>query len=239
MMQQDGVARHLDKILKMSKTLGDETRLAIYRFLTTRRQPVTVAEVAQQFSLHPNAARGHLTRLEEAGLAVSYPDHAAATGRPPRLYRPAAAGMSPIFEPSAYRALSMMLLELCSGLPGMDAARLAEFGRQWGGRHASRYPLQGQVEQLDPDYILAGLVRTLESWGFSAELAPASPGQPAAVLVRRCAFADQLALHRERICPLIHGVLDGMLAAIRPDLRFTLHHRSAVDKGGSCRIGVG
>ena len=51
-----------EMILKMSKTLGDETRLAVFRHLVTCGHPVTVAEVAAHFSLHPNAARSHLAR---------------------------------------------------------------------------------------------------------------------------------------------------------------------------------
>ena len=226
----------LDRILRMSKTLGDETRLAIYRFLTTRRQPVSVADVARQFGLHPNAARSHLARLEEAGLAASFADHGTSSGRPPRLYRPAAQGMSPIFEPSAYRALAMMLLELLAARPDIDEDAMAEFGRRWGQAHAARYPQSGQVQELGPDYILAGLARTLESWGFTAELTGSPAEGNARVRIARCAFDDLLERYRGLVCPLIHGVLDGMLAAVRPELRFTVERRQPGDLEGCCQI---
>jgi len=246
----------LETVLKMSKTLGDETRLAIYRFLSTRRQPVSVTDVASHFGLHPNAARTHLTRLEGAGLASSATDRSTPSGRPPRLYRAAFRGMAPIFEPTAYRALTLILLDLVTALPEVDEQRMTGFGRAWGRSYASRWKTSGEVEEINPGYILNGLVRTLEGWGFSAELvgeraAGKLSGLPdkaataeqevdqeanekeLAVVVHRCVFEDLIERHGRLVCPLILGVLEGLLSAVRPDLHFT-QQRQPSHRPGCC-----
>ncbi|MDY0058531.1 MAG: helix-turn-helix domain-containing protein [Myxococcota bacterium] len=207
-----------EKILQLSKALGDETRLQVFRYLATRNQPVTVQQVAAAMQIHPNAARAHLRLLESNGLAVSELDHEAPTGRPPRRYRAANQGLAPIFAPAAFRALAGILLELVAEQPALDAAALEEFGQRFGRRHASRYPTDGTVAQVDPDFIRDGLLRTLEGWGFGAVVEERA-GQRG-VLVSRCPFADLASRHGEQVCPLIHGILQGMLETVRPDLRF-------------------
>jgi len=223
-------SKSLDRILRMSKALGDETRLAVYRFLTTRSHPVPVTEVAAEFSLHPNAARAHLSRLDEAGLAVSFSRRANTPGRPRRLYEAAPGGLAPIFEPAAFRALAGLLLELLSELPGVDGDTVRAFGVRWGSAYAGRFGTDGSVERLDEAFVLEGLVRTLATWGFTAARLVDSEG---AVVVQRCAFGDLAERHRGLVCPLVSGVLNGMMAAVRPDLSLT-HERNG-GRGGEGR----
>ena len=205
----------LDTILKTSKALADETRLAIYRHLTTRRGPVGVVDVAASFSLHPNAARAHLAKLEAAGLATSAPERIGGSGRPRRVWRVAASGLAPVFEPAVFKAVAGLLLDLVDEQTSLTAAQILAYGRRWGRGYASRFSQDGSVEALCADYVLTGLVRTLVTWGFTA-----SRQGEREVLVDRCPLADLSERHEERVCPLIHGVLQGMLEAVRPELEF-------------------
>ncbi len=207
----------LEHILKVSKALGDETRLAIYRFLTTRQRPVTVAEVAKEFSIHPNAARTHLAKLEDAGLARSHHERENAPGRPARMYRAAASGMAPVFEPAVFKALATLLLERLASLDSVDDQDMEAFGRRWGADYASQWSKQGVVERFEPDYVLAGLARTLESWAFAATYIDS--GDEPRVEVTRCPFEDLAERFPALVCPLVHGVLDGMLSTVAPGAR--------------------
>jgi predicted ArsR family transcriptional regulator len=53
---------------------------------------LTVREVAEQVSLHPNAVRGHLDALIDEGLATAGPLPALGRGRPPMRYVVSPAG---------------------------------------------------------------------------------------------------------------------------------------------------
>ena len=230
----------LETILKTSKALCDETRLGIFRFLTTRRGPVSVSEVARQFSLHPNAARSHLAKLEDAGLASSSRARDSSSGRPPRIYRAEVRGMVPIFEPAAFKALSVLLLDLIEELPGLGPERVEAFGRRWGRSYAARWSQEGSVEEMSPSYIMAGLVRTMETWGFVASLKEEPKPE---VQVLRCPYQELARSHPRTVCPLVHGVLDGMLGVVRPDLGFRFDQRVGREaehehehEEGPCRV---
>ena len=47
----------------ITSAFGDPTRRAIYLFVRGVDEGVTAAEVAAEFSLHPNVARHHLDKL--------------------------------------------------------------------------------------------------------------------------------------------------------------------------------
>jgi len=202
----------LETILATAKAFGDETRLGIYRFLTTRRYPVSVVDVAEQFSLHPNAARAHLVKLEQAGLATSSPDRGRGGGRPRRVYSAATIGMAPIFEPAIFKATTGLLLEVVATRADLDAAAVEAIAQDWGVQYAGNWEQEGAVEAMTADYILPGLVRTLETWGFVADL-----DEEQGVTISRCPLDDLAERHPDGICPLVHGVLQGMLLAVRPD----------------------
>ncbi len=225
----------LEKILAMSKALGDETRLGIYRYLTTRNHAVPVSEVAQAFSLHPNAARAHLARLEQAGLASSALDRDSGSGRPPRLYRATARGLAPIFEPAAYRAVLALLLELLAEEGLAQAGRMHAFGQRWGEGYAGRWARDGKVEEMGPEFVAAGLLRTLEGWGFAAQVAA---DDPLCLDLRRCPFEDLAQRFPETLCPLVEGVLDGMLGAVRRDLSIVRRCGPGGAQGVCCRLAI-
>ena len=54
--------------LDLFKTLGDNTRYAIYLELARSPRPLTTAEIAETISLHPNTVRPHLERMRDVGL---------------------------------------------------------------------------------------------------------------------------------------------------------------------------
>lgn len=61
------------------RALGDRTRYAIFETLRDAAGPLTVAQLAAQFTLHPNAIRLHLGKLRDASLVIE--ETAAPRGR--------------------------------------------------------------------------------------------------------------------------------------------------------------
>jgi predicted ArsR family transcriptional regulator len=54
--------------LEILKTLGDNTRYAIYLELARSVRPLATAEIADILDLHPNTVRPHLERMRDLGL---------------------------------------------------------------------------------------------------------------------------------------------------------------------------
>lgn len=70
------------KTLKVAGVLADSTRFSIYRYITKINRAVNVVEIADKFSIHPNVARLHLSKLEEVKLLNSASDKSGRGGRP-------------------------------------------------------------------------------------------------------------------------------------------------------------
>ena len=82
-------------VAAVTSAFGDPTRREIYLFVRTHPDGVKAAEVAEQFSLHPNVARHHLEKLAAGGyLDVELVRHESA-GRPSKRYQATAHGHAP------------------------------------------------------------------------------------------------------------------------------------------------
>ena len=57
--------------IKITSTLADETRYQIYEYMLKTQQYVNVQHIAEQFQIHPNVARLHLTKLSEINLITA------------------------------------------------------------------------------------------------------------------------------------------------------------------------
>lgn len=74
---------------RTARALGTGTRASIYQWLCELGEPRTVADVADQFTLHPNVARAHLEKLAELGLATVDQRKHPGGGRPAKTYEAA------------------------------------------------------------------------------------------------------------------------------------------------------
>jgi len=70
--------------LKVMSTLADETRYQIYQFVLQNKKQYSVQEIAEQFNIHPNVARLHLTKLCEIGIVQAEYAKSGKGGRPGR-----------------------------------------------------------------------------------------------------------------------------------------------------------
>ena len=101
-----------ERRLDLLKTLGDNTRYAIYLELARSPRPLATAEIADTLGLHPNTVRPHLERMREVGLVDARPDSRGAVGRPQHLYSLTSDAPSLGLEPPMFLMLARMLLEL-------------------------------------------------------------------------------------------------------------------------------
>lgn len=196
------------KALEVHKALADNTRFRLYQHLRLSDRPVSVREMSRRLSLHPNTLRPHLRRLEEAGLVAHELRRSDGVGRPQMLYR----GLEPeADEGRDYRLLSEMLLGVLRTQRETERAHRA--ARDWGAYLVSQDGPKPGV-RLPERRNLAILQSAMSRAGFE----PRFRRQKTAVEItlRSCPFRDLADDHREIVCGLHRGLLEGMLTGLQP-----------------------
>jgi predicted ArsR family transcriptional regulator len=194
------------------KALADDTRFRLFRYLGLSGRPVSVRELSTRLSLHPNTLRPHLRRLEEAGLVRREARKGSATvGRPQTLY---AAVDRQDEQGRDYRLLAEILSGLVTGTRARD--RAAGLAREWGQYLA----VQGGPKpgtRLPARRNLAVLQEAMAQAGFDPRFRRAARGF-VEVSLRDCPFRDLLDDHRDLVCAIHRGLVEGMLGALKPPL---------------------
>ena len=76
----------MEQAFKITGVLADPTRYYIYKYISQKHSYVTVQEIADEFDIHPNVARLHLSKLEDVHMLKSETKKTGKGGRPSRLY---------------------------------------------------------------------------------------------------------------------------------------------------------
>lgn len=224
-----------DTLLKTSKALGDETRLSIYRYLgRPGKEPGSIKQLAKHFKLHINAVRQHLAKLEEAGLVYSKTNKPVRSGRPQRIYQIKGPIHNMDILPRNYKLLCEMLLEFLASSK-ISTEEIKDFGHQWGKNHG-----QAHVEKrsLPPsaEEISGLLISQFSGLGFEPEIISQSD-QRINIRLKNCIFREMVDSHPDWVCPLVHGVLEGMLVPFMGHPRTLLENGIAHGKE-SCTVQV-
>jgi predicted ArsR family transcriptional regulator len=213
--------------LEVHKALADDTRFRLYRYLRLSGRPVSVRELSARLTLHPNTLRPHLRRLEEVGLVASEIRKGSSVGRPQTLY-----GVVERDEPqgSDYRLLAQILSGLLSGQRSRERAR--ELAREWG----EYLVVQGGPKpgtRLPERRNLAVLQEAMAKAGFDPRFRRRSP-TAVEVSLRTCPFRDLVEDHRELVCAIHRGLVEGMLHGLKPPL-VMVEFQPLVERG-VCRL---
>jgi len=201
-----------DRLYETARALGEETRFRIYRKVCVADRAVSVNTLADAFSLHPNAIRQHLGRLEHAGLVVSRPDRAAGVaGRPRRLYEPSPEPLELSQPPRGTRALVELLAQTVDSFPA-DEVRLGEFARGWGRSWAARRKRKSGAAPRSRRGRAELLRRELAEWGWQPTRT--SENGRLTVATGRCLFRDAHPGKNGRSCALEEGLLTGIVETL-------------------------
>jgi predicted ArsR family transcriptional regulator len=205
--------------LDLLKTLGDNTRYAIYLELARSSAPLATADIAESLGLHPNTVRPHLERMRDVGLLDVATEVRSGVGRPQHLYSLAAGAPSLGLEPPTFPMLARMLVRLAAaaGASGDDAA---EVGREQGRADARVH--------FETASCLEALVGELDALGFDPAVTGVDDGDDALVAFAHCPFRELAEEHPELVCALHRGLVEGFVDAIgggEVDDFHTLVHR--------------
>jgi predicted ArsR family transcriptional regulator len=215
--------------LEIHKVLADDTRYRLYRHLGLSGRPVSIRELSARLSLHPNTLRPHLRRLEEVGLVQSEVRRGSSSvGRPQTLY--AVVGGAGVQGRSDYRLLAEILAGVSTGKRARErASSLAvEWGRYLVGRGE---PRPGTPRASGRN--LAVLQEAMATAGFDPRFRRGADGD-VEITMRDCPFRDLLDDHRDLVCDVHRGLLEGMLGALNPPHRLTGYE--PLVQRGICRI---
>ena len=217
--------------IELHKALADDTRYRLYRYLRLSGRPVPVRELATRLGLHPNTIRPHLRRLVEAGLVASETRRGpSAVGRPQTVYTAVAMGNS---EGRDYRLLADILATLMTGARARTGAEA--LAREWGDYLMTRHAPPPGARRPGPN--LAALREALADAGFDPRFRRRG-NRVVEIALRGCPFRDLLEEHRELVCTVHRGLLEGMLEGSRPRLHLRTFEPLA-DRGSVCRVVAG
>jgi predicted ArsR family transcriptional regulator len=196
-----------ERRLDLLKTLGDNTRYAIYLELARSPRPLATAEIADTLGLHPNTVRPHLERMRDVGLLDAHPDGRGAVGRPQNLYTLAADAPSLGLEPPVFPMLARMLLDLAADA-GLDDDVVVAAGRAQG-RRLAHSAARSDIAASPRRPCVDAAVAMLDELGFD----PASvvEDQITTVAFGHCPFADLAESNPELVCALHRGLLVGFV----------------------------
>lgn len=163
------------------------------RLLEVLREDATAlgaTELAERLTWPANTVRFHLDALERDGQIERAGTVAGARGRPRVVYR----AVPPGHDEQDF-LVRMLATSAGRSIASRRAARAASFA--WGKSTAEGRPTA---------HPRAGLAHLLQDTGF----APIST-RPDVIDLHRCPFADLIAEHRDVICAVHAGVIDGAL----------------------------
>ncbi|ATP41055.1 transcriptional regulator [Solibacillus sp. R5-41] len=198
--------------IKITSTLADETRFSIYEYMLQHKKHFTVQNIAEEFKIHSNVARLHLTKLAEIGAISSEYLKTGKGGRPGRVYKIKQDGISLSFprrDPSLLLNWSLDLIAELGDVALEKAKQLSyEDGKQFihelliERKHRLPLPFDEKVKLLTNSAQLIGYIpEVTENEGVKTLI----------FSIYNCPFHDQITRHGEIVCTLHESYLRGQV----------------------------
>jgi predicted ArsR family transcriptional regulator len=206
----------MEQTLKITNVLSDPTRYYIYNYISSRHQEVTVQEIADKFSIHPNVARLHLTKLEDVNMLVSDTRKTGKGGRPSRLYRLSNDVIQLHFPYRDYQLLSNIAIETMASLGEIGLKALYETGRKFGTELIEQELVKNSqtVEDLTFDEKINIIKTASMIAGLSPDFQVSEDNSKVHFQVFNCPFKEVAQNHIENICEMHVQFLKGMFQAL-------------------------
>lgn len=196
---------------KLTSALADPTRFSIYQYVAYSKDPITVQDVADHFSIHPNVARLHLTKLEDVHLLTAVTDKSGKGGRPSRLYSLSDQVVSLQFPPRDYQLLADIAIETLLSLGEAGEAALTKMGYRMGTEMAKRAVAKSNLKLATAtlEEKLNHIQRLVVAQGLKPEIEALSDG----VLrfrVNNCTFQETAKKYPKSVCRMHNALLMGI-----------------------------
>ncbi|MGL4819837.1 MAG: helix-turn-helix transcriptional regulator [Bacilli bacterium] len=209
----------MDFTLKIANVLSDPTRYNIYQYVARLYKAVTVQEIAQEFSIHPNVARMHLSKLEDVRLLLSENDKSGRGGRPSRMYRLSDEVIQFHVPFRDYQLLSSIALETILSLGAEGRRAFAETGERYGEQLIAEHLKREEklASELTVEEGIALLQVAFAQSGLASEVEWDETQKAIFISIRNCPFKEVARQTPEVVCGMhihfIHGVIKGIWAS--------------------------
>ncbi|CAM3994691.1 helix-turn-helix transcriptional regulator [Mesobacillus thioparans] len=206
----------MEQTLKITSVLSDPTRYYIYQYITKRHKDVTVQEIADNFEIHPNVARLHLSKLEDVNMLISETKKTGKGGRPSRLYRLSDEVIQLHFPFRDYQLLSKIAMTtmMSLGEAGKKALYLTgkRFGAELMDQEMSRHPQMS--EEMTFEHKLNSIKNAASLAGFYPEFETNSEKTKIYFQIFNCPFKEVAMEHTETVCNMHYEFLRGMFESL-------------------------
>lgn len=205
----------MEQTLKITNVLSDPTRYYIYQYITKRHREVTVQEVADNFNIHPNVARLHLSKLEDVNMLVSETKKTGKGGRPSRLYRLSEDVIQLHFPYRDYMLLSKVAIQTMLSLGEIGKEALYFTGKRFGAEVVEQELVKKSLgDALNFEEKLTILKNAATLAGFYPEFETSADQTKIFFQIYNCPFKEVAEEHSETVCSMHHEFLKGMFEAL-------------------------
>ncbi|GHH96980.1 helix-turn-helix transcriptional regulator [Neobacillus kokaensis] len=204
----------MEQTLKITNVLSDPTRYYIYQYITKRHKEVTVQEVAENFNIHPNVARLHLSKLEDVNMLISETKKTGKGGRPSRMYRLSDDVIQLHFPFRDYMLLSKVAIETMLSLGEAGKQALFLTGKRFGAELIEQEMAKRSFgDELNFDEKLTILKNAATLAGFYPEFDANGDQTKIYFQIFNCPFKE-VAEEHEAVCSMHHEFLKGMFEVL-------------------------
>ncbi|WP_332697975.1 helix-turn-helix transcriptional regulator [Halalkalibacter lacteus] len=200
--------------LKITNVLSDPTRFSIYQYISKLHGNVTVQEIADQFNIHPNVARLHLTKLEDVKMIVSETQKTGKGGRPSRVYKLSDEVIQLQFPYRDYERLAKMSLESLIELGDIGLEALKKVGYKYGRESAELYVRQFQFDVTNST--MEEKVRMIEqvaiNQGLNPEINYFVEKEEIEFSIYNCTFKELMSENSVSLCSMHHELFKGIFS---------------------------
>ena len=210
----------MEQTLKITSVLSDPTRYYIYQYITKRHKDVTVQEIADNFEIHPNVARLHLSKLEDVNMLISETKKTGKGGRPSRLYRLSDEVIQLHFPFRDYQLLSKIAMTtmMTLGEAGKKALYMTgkRFGEELMEQEIARHPQMSA--EMTFEHKLNSIKNAATLAGFYPEFEANSEKTKIYFQIFNCPFKEVAMEHTETVCNMHYEFLRGMFESLFGDI---------------------
>ncbi|PLR76492.1 transcriptional regulator [Bacillus sp. V3-13] len=206
----------MEQTLRVTNVLSDPTRYYIYQYITKWHREVTVQEIADEFDIHPNVARLHLSKLEDVNMLVSETKKTGKGGRPSRLYRLSDDVIQLHFPFRDYQLLSKIALQTMLNLGEEGKKALYLTGKQFGAELIDQETARNFNfgEELSFDQKVNILKSASTVAGFYPELEAGEDKTKIYFQIFNCPFKEVAVEHTDAVCNMHYEFLKGMFESL-------------------------
>lgn len=225
--------------LKITGTLSDETRYQIYEYMLQQKKSFTVQAIAEKFSIHPNVARLHLTKLSEIELISADFVKSGKGGRPGREYKASEQGIELSFPKKEDTRLinwSVQLIEQI-GPAALETAKKISYDD--GHTQMKSMIDSGKgIASFDFDEKQKLLTSAASLIGYIPQIIETDESKKIIFSVYNCPFKNQLSTDNEIICTLHESFLRGQIDALFTQNEF-VQVESMIHDCENCKYEIG